>query len=1568
MTIIDFLPRCLGPLPDGAAEYCSEYMSATGIKEFYNCKYDPKNPEFWKQIELPNGADETYVCIGVKASNYFMPKCTLSDKGPGGGGWIHFNKYLQVTKKPSEGGGVWADGSIFAVGDCNYGCIGEPGNWEMPPVPKISYPGEEQAYHACLNVIKLSKNNQNLTKTWWPWGAGMFATSLGPHDACFVAGANENKNSGYMVNWWIPAALQKEIIETSKIDECRDRWVGILIWHFVHHTPVHLFGRGEGQYTRFRRVIAQAKHGGRPCDGVTHQTETCESRACQVSDCQVSEWAEWSTTNPLGEANYGQHSQWFRARRILVPPGAGGRPCPGSLTETRPYDREAPMQCVLSAWSLWSRCDRTCGGGQRMRERSLQEASHALGSCGHHLLKMVAPCGSGACYPSGNVDCQMSMWDEWSPCTARCGAGSKTRERRVISEALAGGHSCEGPLKMMESCQVGQCNIVDCRWGEWASWSDCSCECGGGTKRRTRAVMEAPRNGGASCQPQAMEEAFPCNTQPCGQGCVDGQWGAWGSWTECSATCASSYRSRSRNLDIQPSACGKAAGGPRDQFELCTDLPPCVQDTDCELHDWGQWSHCSCHCFGIRERNRYISHFATGNGKACKLAALKVIEPCNPGPIVPFNPDAPSGRRLLPAFNKLQAPPLDCQEKPPVNCELHLWDEWTRCSRDCGGGQRERSRTVKTAPKHGGQPCETDLTTVEPCNEQPCHQIHCEDCMWGAWSTWGACSKCGGQKYRHRSIAQMANHCGKPCEMKASKETTSCTSECAEPLYCAWTEWSGATSCASCGPATTMRNRALGFTSQNPGPGNWFFRVQGESECAGTQLNVSLCPSAGESCESCVPQHCHFGSWGEWREPTCVGLCERERTIAVTNNECGDPCSGPLLMTKSCPVECSEPKDCEFSAWTQWSECPLFQSQSQRTRSRTIAQQPENQGSPCVGPLEETIACEYNHMKVDCKLTHWSPWSSCSRTCGLGGWKERTRNVADPAQAGGLQCEGGLTELVGCHDGPEICPGFESMDCKFAPWAPWSAPDLDNARKRVRKISQMAVHGGRACSGPLEEVESIPPITTDCEVSEWTMWDSCDRSRNRYITSLRSADGQGCELGLGMTQKCDGDHFCGKTDCRWGEWSQWSGCTCSCGGGQQTRTRHIARAPRNGGLPCEEGDKEQLAPCNVQECGTTQCRDGQWGEWTEWSPCSVSCGGGVTFRRRRVDIMANECGKEPLGKSKEIQFCDVGVSCSRWGTWSACSGSCDGIRHRSRVVRVYGRGDGRYCMGGLRETAPCSPSQSEPLPQGCGPGRPQDCLFSQWEGWATCSASCGGGEHTRSRSIAREAKNNGLPCIGALSEISECARHECGGPAPKDCIFGEWEEWGACGKCSGQRHRFRSIVQYPTAGGKECELTNTEQAGKCPRSCHAKQFCGWASWEMWGECSASCGTGYRQRRRQLMLSENQHSVLLGTDMIQEYDSLMQRAEELDAKHFRELVMAFAAGGACLMAIFGTFRGWSQGAARTDGSASSRTISRAGGNAPADTSNGEYFLVADEHETELPWAPRHMEHMEMEDLS
>ena len=87
LTIIDFLPRCLGSLSDGTADFCSGCMSAGGIKEF------------WKKIELPGGADDSYVCISVKATNWFMPKKTPSEKGLGGGGWIVVNKYLQVETR-----------------------------------------------------------------------------------------------------------------------------------------------------------------------------------------------------------------------------------------------------------------------------------------------------------------------------------------------------------------------------------------------------------------------------------------------------------------------------------------------------------------------------------------------------------------------------------------------------------------------------------------------------------------------------------------------------------------------------------------------------------------------------------------------------------------------------------------------------------------------------------------------------------------------------------------------------------------------------------------------------------------------------------------------------------------------------------------------------------------------------------------------------------------------------------------------------------------------------------------------------------------------------------------------------------------------------------------------------------------------------------------------------------------------------------------------------------------------------------------------------------------------------
>lgn len=1345
---------------------------------------------------------------------------------------------------------------------------------------------------------------------------------------------------------------------------------------------------GEGRHTRLRRIDQEALHGGEICVGVLLETVPCSLPPCGRSDCRVTEWSSWSDCAEEGQ------TQRLRRRAVQQMPAGGGLVCPTELVVTAGCPAAPPQNCSLTEWTPWTSCDKTCDGGQSYRERQLNQPSSAKGFCPASVMKESIQCNTAPCYNPKEHDCILGEWDDWTACSAQCGKGQKHRVRRVMRPATSRGKGCEGPMSELFPCEDSQCHQQDCRWSDWDEWSDCSCTCGGGVKKRNRVIAVSPRHGGKLCPPEVKSEISPCNTHLCDRGCVDAVWAPWQEWSKCSASCSMGYRSRSRQIEVEANHCGLPVGGLREQFESCTAAQPCVSDRDCQLTMWASWSKCSCSCFGIRERTRNIKDFASGNGKPCDGLALKVIEACND------DDDDPASQA--------------CGEPLPQDCQLSEWSEWSKCSLSCGGGQKERRREVQREPAKGGKACDNSLSVTAPCNTQLCQPAVCLDCQWGAWSDWGDCSRCGGQRFRHRAIMKMPNECGKVCHPRSAREVSACSSHCETTKYCAWSSWTSTSSCnTGCGASAVVRNRVMALVDA---PGSeFFFKGLATSSCSATQLNVSACPPSPECQPKCQPRNCEFGSWSEWNQPSCVGLCERHRTVLAMNNECGTPCMGALQETKHCEADCQIAQNCKLSMWSSWSGCEEAGQAGndvaalQKFRERQVLSKPKNGGVPCEGSLRETTTCKESSEDTDCLLSKWSSWGVCSHSCGRG-WKMRSRQVMIPAQGNGQQCTGPLQEIGGCGTDPldmtkpdKACGS--SHDCEFESWTEWSGLDGDNQRFRTRKVAVPASGGGTPCDGPLHETETGHEEKVDCQMSSWTSWSVCDRTcgggqsqrqrqverfpknngatcpqellqtrgctlqacdskdaeisdwtdwsqcsttcgpanqaRKRQVLALRGEGGEGITADLAQTRPCADNLPCEKYDCEWHDWSDWSDCTCTCGGGQRTRDRSVRRMPSHGGEPCQAKDKEEIEPCNMQKCHEDNCIDGEFGAWSNWGMCSASCGGGVSFRHRAIVQDANECGKEPAGKARQTRFCNTDVDCeapvdclfASWSQWTPCTRTCDGLQRRNRRVDRFGRGKGKWCVGNLKETRTCNPVVGDAPPAGCSTGPIADCRFSMWGVWSVCSATCDGGMHTRSRTIVSEAANGGQACEGPMTQVRECSRNECVLPPPRDCKLGDWREWGACGKCNGQRFRSRNIIQYAENGGLNCDDADTQEATSCPRQCHEPSYCVWSDWEAWSRCSVRCGTGGKRNRRRWLEITSDKSRALDVlppveDLLQKYSRLYSETQDLQDSHIWELVSAFAAGCVAFVTLLGlviTFSDNSVAAASL--SLSSRTVSR-----------------------------------------
>ncbi|XP_061766373.1 adhesion G protein-coupled receptor B3 isoform X6 [Nerophis ophidion] len=221
------------------------------------------------------------------------------------------------------------------------------------------------------------------------------------------------------------------------------------------------------------------------------------------------------------------------------------------------------------------------------------------------------------------------------------------------------------------------------------------------------------------------------------------------------------------------------------------------------------------------------------------------------------------------------------------------------------------------------------------------------------------------------------------------------------------------------------------------------------------------------------------------------------------------------------------PKEGESSAeeWSQWSSCSVTCGQGSQVRTRTCV---SPYGTHCSGPLRESRVCNNTAAcPVHGVWEEWSPWSLCSFTCGRG-HRTRTRMCAPP-QHGGRACDGPETQTKLCNIA--LCP----VDGQWQEWSSWSDCSVtcaNGTQQRTRQCSA-AAHGGSECRG--HWAESRECHNPDC-----------------------TANGQ------------------------WNPWGPWSGCSKSCDGGWQRRTR-VCQGAATSGHQCD-GNKEEVRKCSDQRC------------------------------------------------------------------------------------------------------------------------------------------------------------------------------------------------------------------------------------------------------------------------------------------------------------------------------------------------------------------------------------------------
>ncbi|XP_016380716.1 thrombospondin type-1 domain-containing protein 7B-like [Sinocyclocheilus rhinocerous] len=947
---------------------------------------------------------------------------------------------------------------------------------------------------------------------------------------------------------------------------------------------------------------------------------------------------------------------------------------------------------------------------------------------------------------------------------------------------------------------------------------------------------------------------------PCPGDCVLGHWGPW---TSCSQSCSSKHQegkqSRSRLVLALPGEYGKP----------CPPAPELVQwrpcgTQPCTVYYWdtSPWDPCMPNT---------ITDESEGNG-----APPQMENDANCGTGVQMHQvtcrRAGNGHVLPKRCPESSCPdsirscPLPCK----IDCIVTPFSEWSTCPTSClsvnaTAPTQSRHRIIIQRPANGGQECPDTLYEERECDPPPL-------CPTYRWQThrWHQCILVPDSV--RKAVGGPAEACGigletrdgKPCPPAPELEqwrpcgTHSCT-----VYYWDTSPWD------PCMPNTiTDESEGNGAPPQMENDANCGTGVQmhqvtcrraGNGHVLPKRCPESSCPDSIRSCPLPCKIDCIVTPFSEWS--TCPTSCLSVNATAPTQSRHRIIIQRPANGGQECPDtlyeerECDPPPLCPTYRWQthRWHQCILVPDSVRKAvggPAEACGIGLETREVTCVGaddsPADVTDCLRWAGLmpvpvrecrvpcRDECSFTSWSRFTQCQ---GCGSWRTRTRSLIGRSKKR-WRCQ--QEETFPLLE-KEACPCSEFHTQAQGPWSPCLVSPAKNIAGHP--FIQGVSHQGQKA------------------VQDWRAqrkYSECGHGKRYRALACLDHLGRLVEPALCRSPGYEEDscHVPCSTDCKLSEWSNWSACSASCGGGVKVRSQWLREKPFNGGRPCPKLDyKNQAQVSEVLPC-YSDCSQYVW-EVEFWSMCVLNppnnlknsgstqpvCGEG--FRTGKIHCLKKGgenqdevvddslCDQEekPIRVETCLLPCPAHCVTSEWSQWTKCTMDCnDGdLRWRSRSVLRWPEGD--HTCPDLNQTQACIN---------------MTCLKYSYvySDWSSCQLSenavCGHGIKTRLLNCVRSD--------GKLVEQSMCkelgpSRGKLSAPCevgcPVNCLITEWSTWSEC-----QMTRSRVVLQPAGEGGRPCP-SQLSQTHPCPiRPCYSWRLGDWRPCRVEG---ADCGEGVSQR-------------------------------------------------------------------------------------------------------------------------